>query len=244
MNQPEINKEAPKVSHEEVEALLRGQMTKEQMESAVPLDLPEDILEGTRGPTTTIPKNTPSEIKAQTSFDPDVPTSSAGLQWAVQTKDLKVEVDWEDKVAFAKAVATDSKFFLDIKNEAFDITIRVGSASQFEQDIAFAALRKDEDEKLITGPAEYATRAQQYLAALQIYKIGDVICDKRVVLDPEMDVKAAIEKLRNETRTYIGKINGPRWGLMLQALRIFELKHRICLERLNDRSFWKPADSA
>lgn len=179
-------------------------------------------------------------------FDMATPENSGIKAWALQMPTLNkkdVTPTHTDKMRYLKAMLNDAPVEFEISIPVGRLTMKIRSLNNHEQDVIFKALEMDQQDDEIAGPAQYVTRLQYYTAIMQIVEFNHA---RQPFLqfapgDEYETTSAAAEKLRTETRTYIGGNNWPTWQVKLTGLRIFEEKLGACNRSVIDENFWMPA---
>ena len=199
-----------------------------------PPDMPETVREPDRNPAMMKNSTDPLQEEMERRF-----SQSFG--------DLKVEVTAVERDAFVRAALHDEEFILDIEMEGVGATVRVAIPTDEFTNSASAAVTQWGREGFIDKDSDL----QWLLAFQQIHAWGQV---RAVNGEPTSwsdfwadgipsikDMRAAMRAV--DTFDPIFRIHGVRWRLMLDAIRIAELKYKICLQNWRDRSFFAGADT-
>lgn len=173
--------------------------------------------------------------------DPRTPTQANVLRWTLEAENIgNITVTDDEKKLYLKAMLNDTPVIWDIAIEALGVTVRMQSANNFELDVLFRALREDEDAGLIRTPSDWATYLQQYAAAFQVCAFNSSPFERLALKEPYPTSKEAITALRSHRDKYLMPMNHARWQAILRAVRIFEIKKKLCTEAAINGDFWKP----
>ena len=185
------------------------------------------------------------EIPADTTFDPEGRTIQDVLFWTLEIPDIgKVEVTDPEKTLYLKALDNDDRYQLtvDLKTKNFSATLR--SRTVFEQKVIFESIQRDVDANLIRDPSSYLIRAQQLSVAVMLVEINGRLYTKDASeLQLPTTIGEAIPVLNAFADQHIGRFSDVRWGALVTALRIFEIKCKLCNDNVNNDTFWEPASS-
>lgn len=162
--------------------------------------------------------------------------------WAMDVGKLKVEVTDMDKSLYMKAAVNDEPIKLPVTLD-MGVTIEIRPLVNFDLDVVFSALEKDQKEEKIKGPAQYASRLQYYSAALQVEKYNGKSRNYVNFERPWPDIDDAVAELRENVEGDIAAWSWPKWQATILALRIFEAKLALCNENLRNGNFWNPVDA-
>lgn len=190
------------------------------------------------------------ETERNTLYDPETTTHNSIYAWSMNLPGLaEIEVTETDKSRYLKAALNDMPVILPIllemgNDEIGNICVEIRTLSNYEMDVVFHAIQADSKDGFIAGQAQMAGRMQQYAAALQIVKFQQQSFRHIEFPEPGDAIKDA-EKLREFTNEHIASMQWPRWQVILNALRIFETKTKICNDAALNGNFWNPpgADS-
>lgn len=190
------------------------------------------------------------ETAKNTTYDDTNATQGALYAWSMMTPALgSVTVTDMEKSMYIKAVLNDVPVILPIDLEMGDdirgnIVVELRTLSNYEADVVFLALELDKEEGIIKGSHQLASRIQQYAGALQTLKVQEKALPTIAFPSPG-DSLGDRDKLRSFVKKHIGAMSWPRWQAILNALRIFETKLKICNDAALNGNFWKPrgADS-
>jgi hypothetical protein len=232
MNNDEVKQQEPEIL-ESVKQLLEERIDQRRGEQESSMPPPKDVL---------------TETHRNTLYDEDTPTSATVYAWSMGLPNLgEVVVTDLEKAKYLKAVLNDVPVILPISlemgdDEAGNIVVDLRTLSNYEMDVAFFAIQEDGKENRITGTAQMAGRLQQYAGAMQTVKFQNDMFNHIEFPDPGEAKKDAI-KLRDFTNKHISCMQWPRWQAILNALRIFETKIKICNDAALNGNFWTPQDA-
>ena len=155
----------------------------------------------------------------------------------------KITVTETDKTLFLKAAMYDEEITLPIDLPG-NMRVNVKSLSNKELRSISIALQSDRTNKVIVDEATWGLRLQYYSAALQIESVGD---GDKGLLPVDVDVKNMRAGdmsawLTENIDDVICAISTPRFSLLTQAIRIFEVKLARCKEGLANGDFFVTAD--
>ena len=188
----------------------------------------------------------PNRGQESSAFDGETPDNAGIKAWALQMPQLtraQITPTQTDKMLYLKAMLNDVPVEFKIALPIGDLTIKIRSLNNYEQDVIFKALEMDQKDEMIAGPAQYVTRLQYYSGLLQITEFNGVKQDAPEFTptgEYDTTLKAATY-LREKTHQYIGANNWPTWQVKLTGLRIFEAKLGHCNREVIDENFWMPA---
>lgn len=170
------------------------------------------------------------------------PTQEKLLRWTLQVPDLgAITVTDLEKQLYLKAVLNDVPVVWDIVLENLGVTVSLQTADNYELDVIFRALREDEDRREIRDPADFTTRLQQYAAAFQVRNFNNTPLERLNFQESRpATIEQAIILLREHRDKYLMRIHHARWQAILTALRIFEVKKKLCTDAALNGDFWKP----
>ena len=159
--------------------------------------------------------------------------------------DLKVEVTARDRDAFVRYALHDEELILDIELPGVGAVIRIAIPPDEFTNSASAAVTQWGREDFIDKDSDL----QWLLAFQQIhawYQVRSVNGEPTVWSDFWVDGLPPLKKIRKSMRDQttfdpIFQMNAVRWRMMLDAIRIAELKYKICLQNWKDRSFFAGA---
>jgi hypothetical protein len=160
--------------------------------------------------------------------------------------DLDVTVSAEERDAFVRAALFDKELMFDIQLEGVGAVVRVAIPPDEFTNSASAAVMQWGREDFIDKESDM----QWLLAFQQIHawhQVRAINGEPTVWSDFWADGNPPLREIRKamrDTSTFddIFCINAARWRLMLDAIRIAELKYKICLQNWRDRSFFAGAD--
>jgi hypothetical protein len=179
------------------------------------------------------------EIPKSKIFDEDPASIDSVMREALTDVDTVV-VSMDDRTRYLKAVLNDVPVKLKILlcGDAIDIEIR--SRSAWEQSVLYAAVKKDQEEGLVSDLSSVIIQLQKYGCSLMLQSLnGDPL--EFLTLKQEDGINKCVELLRKHMKEHIEALSMPKWTIFLNALRTFETKiARMGTECLNE-NFWKPA---
>ncbi len=179
------------------------------------------------------------EVKRDTTFD-DNPAGMDSIMREVMIDTQEVDITHSDKTKYLKAVLNDAPVVLDIELCAGQIVTEIRSRTSWEQTCLYATLQKDQEEGVVKDLASVIIQLQKYGCCLMMQKVDEKVFSTESI--PEScSIPEAIEKLRALRIEKIEPLSMPKWGLLLNALRLFETKlAQMGTECLNE-NFWEPA---
>ena len=174
-------------------------------------------------------------------FDENPDSVDSIMREALTDNPDAVPITEVDKTSYIKAMLNDKPVILDIPlcNEQLSVSIR--SRTAWEQTCLYAALKRDQDNMVMTDLASVIIQLQKYGCALMLLKVnGSPFSD--LDLKQEDGLDKCVDLLIEYKDSKIEKLSMPKWALLLNALRIFESKlSRMGTECLNS-NFWEPVD--
>jgi hypothetical protein len=159
--------------------------------------------------------------------------------------DLKVNVTSQDRDAFVRSALHDEELVLSIELPGVAATICVAIPPDSFTTSASAAVTQWGREDFIDKESD-----MQWLLAFQQvhawYQVRSVNGEPTVWSDYWVDGLPPLKEIRKSMRDHstfdpIFQLNAVRWRMMLDAIRIAELKYKICLQNWKDRSFFDGA---
>jgi hypothetical protein len=183
-------------------------------------------------------------IPMDPTYAPDQPLVANMMHWTLQMPDLGViEVSDFEKTLYLKAVDNDEPVIYEIELPMgpSKLTVRLKSRSVFEERSVFSALEAAGARGEFKDPAAVATKAQLLTAAVQVLAINNHTLTGLDLSPANWDIRKAAGIIEAHSNAVIGAMSGPRWGAVLTALRIFEIKVNLCNTNANNETFWKPA---
>lgn len=159
--------------------------------------------------------------------------------------DISVEVTPTERDAFVRAALHDEELIWDIELPGLQVAVKVAIPSEEFTNSASAAVNHwgridfiDKDSDL-----QWLLSFQQIHAWCQIRAIGgEPTAWSDFWADGLPGVKALREAMRNpDTFDAIFTMNAARWKMCLEAIRIAEMKYKLCLQNWRDRSFFAGA---
>lgn len=240
------DKETPQVDPEKVKNLLDDEGT--------PLNINEDVVErlasiGSSSSTDEEDTMTAEDVATRQAAEEnrskifDSEQSQASLaSWSMDIGKIQVKVDDHDKALYMKAVMEEENIILPVTLDV-GATLEIRPLVNFDLDVVFSALEKDQKEEKIKGPAQYASRLQYYSAALQVIRFNSKRREYVNFKRPWPPMEEAVEVLRTNVEEDISSWSWPKWQACVLALRIFEAKLALCNENLRNGNFWGPVDA-
>lgn len=176
-------------------------------------------------------------------YDPGQPTAASLMYWVMQLPNLgKIEVTDMEKTLYLKSVDNDAAVTCEITLPMGPTKVEIRTRSVFEERAVLSALdtaayiRKE-----FNDPAAVATRAQQLMGAVQLLAVNDKPLPLLDLAPAKGDILEAAKLIEEHAAKVINSMTGPRWNALLTALRIFEVKIKLCNDNANNETFWKPA---
>ena len=168
-------------------------------------------------------------------------------RFAQEFDDIKVTVTPADRDAFVRAALHDKELILDIELEGVGCIVQVAIAPDEFTTSASAALRKWQELEHISKDSDL----QWMLAFQQIhawYQIRSINGEPTAWSDFWADGMPKLSKIRDAMRNPevfepFFQMNATRWRMCLDAVRMAELKYKICMKNWKDRSFFTGADT-
>ena len=103
----------------------------------------------------------------------------------------------------------------------------------------YAAVQKDQDEEVVKDLASVILQLQKYGCALMLQDLNKKAFSRESI-DESVSIADAVEKLRKLRVEKIEPLSMPKWGILLNGLRLFEGKlAKMGTECLNG-NFWEP----
>jgi len=169
-------------------------------------------------------------------------------RFAEEFRAEKVTVTNAERDAFVRAALHDSELVFEVEIEALDAVVSVAIPSDTFTSCASAAAYKWGEEGHIdkTSDLQWVLTFQQMHAWFQVRAIDGTPTAWADEWDTEKphSAKHLRELLENpENIEPIQRLNGVRWRLFLNAIRIAEQKYKICLSNWQDRTFFTGADT-
>lgn len=159
--------------------------------------------------------------------------------------DLKVVVTPADRDAFVRSALHDEELILNIALDGVDAVIQIAIPTDEFTNSASAAVTQWGREDFIDKDSDlqWLLAFQQIHAWCQIRSINGV---PTVWSDFWVDGLPPLKDIRQAMRDHttfdpIFQMNAVRWRMCLDAIRIAELKYKICLQNWKDRSFFAGA---
>lgn len=175
-----------------------------------------------------------------------VPVPDPMKNLMIPVRDDMIPITDLDKELYLKATLNDVPVILDIPM-ANGITITVRSLSTYEGDLAVGAsihyLKEHPEYGLARGMG--AGLKDQYLVSMQVMKVnGNPVDYLQFKYEPGVsDLVEDTKKLYNRGNAALFNTAGPRYGLFVRAINVFNLK----IERLQNcafsQDFWYPGNT-
>jgi len=227
---------APEENPEEVEEILKSQEPAEkEVEEPKDLEEPEDIQEEPE-----VKEEPKIKVKADETFDEN-PASVDSIMREVLADTESVEITATDKNKYLKAVLNDVPVELDVSLCGGQLKTKIRSRTSWEQTCLYAALQKDQDEGVVKDLASVIIQLQKYGCAIMLLSVNNKAFSNEKI-DKDMSISDAIDKLRKLRVEKIEPLSMPKWGLLLNALRLFEGKLAKMGTACLNEDFWEPVD--
>jgi len=199
-----------------------------------PPDMPETVPEPVRNPAMMQNANDPLKAEMERRFSQSF-------------DELKVVVTAKDRDAFVRAALHDKELVLDIDLEGLSTVVQVAIPPDEFTNSACAAVTEWGRRDFIDKDSDL----QWLLAFQQIhawYQIRAINGEPTPWSDFWVDGLPPLSKIRSAMRDHgvfdpFFRMNAVRWRMLLNAVRIAELKYKICLQNWKDRSFFTGADT-
>ena len=178
------------------------------------------------------------EVPKDQTFDEN-PASMDSVMREVMVDTDTVEITESDKRSYIKAVLNDVPVKLNIElcGGAMKATFR--SRTSWEQNCMYAAVQKDQDEEVVKDLASVILQLQKYGCALMLQDLNEKTFSRESI-EESVSIADAVEKLRKLRVEKIEPLSMPKWGILLNGLRLFEGKlAKMGTECLNG-NFWEP----
>lgn len=205
---------------------------KEQQGTAPP-DLPDPEPEEPRSPAMMHDSNEPLREEMERRFSQEF-------------GDITVEVTQAERDAFVRSALHDEEFVLEIYLEGVDARVTVAIPPDEFTNSASAAVTQWGRDGFIDSDSDL----QWLLAFQQVhtwYQIREVNGEPTSWSDYWADGMPSVRQMREDMKNpdnfkEILAMNAVRWRMLLDAVRIAEIKYKICLQNWKDRSFFGGAD--
>lgn len=157
----------------------------------------------------------------------------------------KVVITDSDKTLFLKAAMHDVEVILPIEMPG-GMVVRVKTLGNKTMRALSVAMLNDQKNGIITNDSLWITRLQFFSLVLQIAGVGD---GSRGLMPEDFDttshtVNETADWLCEHVDAALENISGPRYALLVQAVRIFEAKIARCKEGLANGDFFDTADTS
>ena len=243
MSEEENNEEIPEGMYDSFkESLDKNKKTGESYEQ--PTDFSEEPKPEEPKPEEPKPEEPKPEEKIvvpkDTTFDEN-PSSLDSVMREVMVDTDTVVISEEDKRNYIKAVLNDVPVKLKVELCGKAMTAVFRSRTSWEQNCMYAAVQKDQDEEVVKDLASVILQLQKYGCALMLQDINEKTFSRESI-DEDLSVEEAVKKLRKLRFEKIESLSMPKWGILLNGLRLFEGKlAKMGTECLNG-NFWEPVD--
>jgi hypothetical protein len=147
----------------------------------------------------------------------------------------------EERALYLRSILRDEAVFLEVQVESLGISIRFKSRSNYENDIIYASIAKDQAEGAIAGIPEYLSRASRYTACVSLDRFGDLPFPRPDFTDTTIPLHKRVDELRDVFKKHMLSMSASKWGLVEVAGRMFERKLALCHDNILNRDFWNPA---
>lgn len=221
--------DTPDTTPEEVREFLNNQQ-------AVPLDLQaEDV---------PIVQQQPEEVEPykaahRSELDPGGPSEQREMVWNIDVgPDLTIEVSQLERDLFWKAALADKPVKFDVAVRS--VAVQCQTASEYEMDVMFAALDRDEDQVLVLTDGQYRSQLQDYGMFVQILRVDGQPFNYHIDLSKFETFEEAVQGLRQHHQLVRRTFSEARRALLLHAFRIFSIKIQTCTTNLHNEDFWSP----
>lgn len=157
----------------------------------------------------------------------------------------KIVVTEDDKVLFLKAAMHDVEVVLPIEMPG-DMVVRVRTLGNKAMRALSVAMLNDQKHGIITNDSLWVTRLQFFSLVLQIVGVGE---GSRGLMPEGFDITTntvsdTADWLCKHVDVALENVSGPRYALLVQAVRIFEAKIARCKEGLANGDFFGTADTS
>lgn len=181
----------------------------------------------------------PYTAPRRSELDPDAPTEQREMQWNIDVgPDLKIEVSQLERDLFWKAALTDHPVKFDVAVRS--IAVQCQTANEYEMDVMFAALDRDEREMLVLTDGQFRSQLQDYGMFVQILRVDGQPFDYHIDLNQFETFELAVQGLREHHQLVRRTFNEARRAILLHAFRIFTAKIQTCTTNLHNEDFWTP----
>lgn len=161
--------------------------------------------------------------------------------------DLTVEVTQQERDAFVRSALHDGEFLMDIPLEGVQATVTVALPPDAFTNSAAAAVKRWGKEGYIDADSDlqWILAFQQIHAWYQVRAINGEPTEWSDYWAGGIPSMRDVREQMNDIKVFDPIINmgAVRWRMILDAIRIAELKYKICLQNWKDRSFFGGADT-
>ena len=233
----------PAADPNEMREFLTASIPEGMIRFDVPQEVRDEILPEVAKPESESETAQRVEIPRDTTFDPQQPSINNVLFWTMQLPDIgEVKVTDTEKVLYLKAVLNDERVILPITlpigNKEF--TVEIQSRSVFEQNALFQHLEQASGTGEFKDPAAIISRAQQMATALMVHTVNGKEF-KSVDLAGVTSTTEAGQRIYAHVVAVVEPMSAVYHNAIMTALRIFEVKMKLCGDNVNNESFWIPA---
>lgn len=189
----------------------------------------------------------PSDAPAEMPQVPEValPPVREEYQWFVDDPSHgRVEVDAEDRDIYLKAALNDTPFVwrFALFNNRFVVSIR--SITAFEREVISRALTLDSPENSWLGLNQIHDRQQGFAVCMSAQAVNGVELPNVRLIAGKTSLEDGAKQVRDAYLQSYQNMNHARYQLLLNAVRIFTIKERICDIALARDHFWSTAGDA
>lgn len=248
MNDNEHNPE-PSPDAEEVKQFLAGSSEPEVAKGLEPgkvyeLDLSDDD-EIVQAEPEEPKHNGPKQPARRELYDTDKDIKAILDPYTKGLTPADVEVSSVDKDLFFKSAITGKPLYWDV--EVGPVTIRVrslsASANRILQQTIYQMINRNNEEEILTfTDSDYMDMIRELSMILQVESIDGDLLDCHFEIKEGAAIKDTATELSKHWDAVSVHMESPRRALLLRALQIFTLKHKICADRMCDPDFLQPAD--
>lgn len=150
-----------------------------------------------------------------------------------------------EKDLFMKAMLTDVPLRMRVELFGGQMWVDLRTRTTYEQKRVFDIVQLDREEKLFrdTDFPAMISRMQQYIMALQVERINDVLFSDLKLEEDKATLLEDATKLRQFVKEKLSAKHQIKWSAMLNAARIFESKCARLSTMAANEDFWKPRTS-
>lgn len=179
-----------------------------------------------------------AEVPVDKTFDEQLSSVDSIMREVLVNSDT-VDITDSDKRNYIKAVLNDVPVELELALCGGSIKTKFRSRTSWEQTCMYAALKKDQDDGIVADLASVVIQLQKYGCCIMLQSVGDKVFSKEGISE-DVSIDDAITKLRQLRMEKVEVLSVPKWGILLNALRLFEAKlAKMGTECVNE-DFWEP----